>query len=91
MKTINWNATKEDTILISKIVKRIQEKSVGQFRPMDLDMDITACHLNGCPLKLEELLLADDFNLFHDIAGISNHIDRRTGKLTDCFVPRFAQ
>lgn len=54
-------------------------------------MDITATHANGCPLKLAELLAADDFNFSHDVAGIYRHLDRTTGKLLDCFLPRFAQ
>lgn len=41
-------------------------------------------------LKLEELLAADDSNFVHDAFGIYNHMNRTTGKLEGCFLPRFA-
>jgi hypothetical protein len=53
-------------------------------------MDIEAAHCNGNPLKLKELLEADDSNFMHDVLGIRRHINRKTGELEDCFVPRYA-
>jgi hypothetical protein len=52
-------------------------------------MDIIATHLT-CPLRLGAFLDADDSNFMHDIAGIERHLNRRTLKLEDCFLPRFA-
>jgi hypothetical protein len=43
------------------------------------------------PLKLNALLFADDFNFVHDVWGIMRHIDYSTGKMKDCFLPRFAK
>ena len=43
----------------------------------ELDMDWTG------------LLEADQFDFIHDVAGIHRHMDRSTGKLGDCFSPRF--
>lgn len=57
----------------------------------DIEMDVTATHCNGNPLRLADLLKADDFNLLHDISKIARHLDRETGQLTDCFRPRFSQ
>jgi hypothetical protein len=55
-------------------------------------MDLTACHANGCPLKLEKMLSWErDFDLAHDVWGINRHIDRKTGEMPDCFLPRFAE
>lgn len=56
----------------------------------NLEMDITACHSNGCQLKLIELLQADDLNFTHDVIGIRQHMDRATGKLQEHFLPRYA-
>lgn len=61
------------------------------LRIQDWAMDITACHANGCPLRLRELLLADDFNFAHDVFGIRQHLNRDSGRLDGLFVPRFAQ
>ena len=86
---INWKQlTKEENATINKIVSRSQ-KLMRVTDRMSLDMDISAAHLS-CPIKLDKLLEADDFNFCHDVAGIVNHIDRTTGELKDCFVPRFA-
>ena len=41
-------------------------------------------------LRLDELLEADDYEFTHDVFGIVNNIDRRTGKVGNLFVPRFA-
>lgn len=55
---------------------------------LSLSMDITATHLNGCPLDFDKLLTASDPDFAHDVFGISRHIDRTTGKLKDHFLPR---
>ncbi len=51
-------------------------------------MDITATHANGCPLDLDKLLAAPDFDFAHDVFGIRRHLDRTTGELRDFFLPR---
>lgn len=60
-------------------------------RRQDVLMDIVATHANGCRLRLEELLHADDANFGHDVFGIRRYLNRETGELTGCFVPRFAE
>jgi hypothetical protein len=88
-KQVSFDVSAEDGKIIAAIVVRAASKmNIGS--KLDLVMDLTACHANGCPLKLRELLEADDFNFAHDIRGIQSHLNRRTGELTDCFCPRFA-
>lgn len=87
---INWKATREDHETIIAIVRRARSMP-GCVDALELNMDITAAHLNGCPLKLKELLSAPDFDFAHDVFGIQRHIDRRTGKLGNFFLPRYAQ
>jgi hypothetical protein len=53
-------------------------------------MDLMATHANGCPLDFAKLAGFDDFNLVHDVSGIQRHIDRDTGTLGGCFLPRCA-
>jgi hypothetical protein len=86
--------TKEEFQIIRRIVTRADAlaASLGvRLDRMSLMMDVEATHVGGCPLKLSELYDADDSNFLHDIGGITRHMDRRTGKLGDCFVPRFAR
>jgi hypothetical protein len=87
---IHWKKiNKKDLVTIRRIVKRAN-KDIDDYDNCSLEMDICATHLS-CPLKLEELLEADLFNFGHDILGIVNNINRQTGKLENCFFPRFAR
>ncbi len=76
-------------------VKAIAERAAGMALDLeikrsiqDFEMDITACHANGNPLRLADLLEADDFNFSHDVFGIYRHLDRVTGELMNHFRPR---
>ena len=91
---VKFTATKVESNLIREIVERVSrtlklKKQRQYFTNMDLQMDLEAYHCNGNPLRLHDLLNADDFNLMHDVVGISRHIDRETGKLQNYFLPRF--
>ena len=84
--------TKTESESVSKILTRaaaMARNSAIPFDKMTLEMDLAATHAHT-PLRLDDLLEADDFNFGHDIFGIMGHIDRTTGKLQDCFLPRFA-
>lgn len=90
---ISFECTRQEHNLIIAIVARAK-KEFAYFAsepPYDpaLEMDISATHANGNPLRLAELLAAPQADFAHDIFGIRRHIDRETGRLTDCFQPRF--
>lgn len=90
---VSFTVSTEDSDLIGKIVDRavaLGRKHRSKFDRMSTRMDVTACHANGNPLRLADLLAADDFNFLHDIVGIERHLNRETGKLTACFAPRFS-
>ncbi len=89
MKDIKWPTKKEEMRTIEKIVDRAKNK-YNEIDRLSLSMDIGACHANGNPLNLSELLEADDLNFFHDVFGIMKHLNRKTGKLEDFFSPRFS-
>ncbi len=79
---------REETILIGKIASRALELHIPRKR-MDLIMDLEAAH-NACPLLLGDLLAADSSDFIHDVSGIIRYLDRDTGALTECFLPRYA-
>jgi len=82
---------KEEMILISKIVKRGFPLMKDHYISiLDMTMDIDAAN-NDIPLKLNDLLIADDLNFYHDIMGIYNNINRNTKKIDNCFLPRYAK
>ena len=93
---MKWNNDKNIMDLTVKIANRYLElcdklnMPASKPKKLTLVMDIDACHSNGCPLKLEELLNASDFDFAHDVGGIITNINRETGKLENCFVPRYA-
>lgn len=94
MKEIKWNATKEEIHVISRIADRAVKiaKDIGaSYKKMDVIMDIETIHCNGNTLKLHDLLTADDINFMHDVFGIRRHIDRKTGQLKNCFLPRYSK
>lgn len=88
---INFKTTKTEAILIGKIARRaskMAEKHGLKYSAMTANMDVTACHANGTPLNLQKLFDADDLNFAHDVFGIASHINRETGKIERCFLPR---
>ena len=91
---VSFDCTKDELRIIREIAKRAHERAARnhqEYLLIDAEMDVCATHANGCPLRLEELLGADDFNFAHDVFGIRAHLDRESGTLRDCFLPRFAQ
>lgn len=85
---IDWNAvTKEDSVKIRAITQRVI--SLCETKNFEhVSMDLTACHVSGNPLDLDKLAKFDAFDFIHDIAGIDRHLDRETGELRNCFLPR---
>lgn len=91
---VKFDTTRREARIITQIADRAMGLSLARlndpFTHCDVMMDVSAVHCNGCRLRLDSLLAADAFNFAHDILGIRTHLDRATGKLTDCFLPRFA-
>lgn len=91
---IKWTTSTDEMEIESKIARRavtMARQMKIKYTLMDCTMDLDACHNNGCPLKLQELLDADDTNFAHDVFGIRNNISRYSGKLENCFLPRYAK
>jgi len=87
---INWKKISEnDQKTCIEIINRAKTLFPIKDR-QGAEMDIMAAHIT-CPLKLEKLLAANNFNFIHDVGGIMRKINRKTGKLENCFIPRFAQ
>lgn len=86
-------ATRFEQELVHKCADRAVAMAADagvSYDKLTASMDIAACHLNGCELDLNKLLAAPDADFGHDVFGIRRHINRRTGQLGDCFLPRCA-
>ena len=81
---------KEDKMVVVEIAKRADDMNLLVFDRMSLMMDIEAVH-GEIGLKLNDLLNADDVNFTHDIVGIQKNLDRKSKKLQNFFLPRYAQ
>ena len=63
----------------------------GLFRSrMECFMDLSAAHA-VCPLDLEALAGFDLGDFAHDIGGLNQHLNRDTGEMMNCFLPRCAR
>jgi Family of unknown function (DUF6874) len=82
-----------EALLFKAIADRAEKLGQKFGRPMmrsAIILDLVIAH-RQCPLDLLKLLDADDGNFSHDVFGIMRHLDRETGELRDCFIPRFAR
>jgi len=84
---ISFEASGREYLTVRKIVKRAK---VPADVSLDLMMDILATHCNGTRLNLDGLLIAAEGDFFHDVCGIAQNVNRKTGKLGNCFLPRYA-
>ena len=80
--------TNKDSKLIHDIVSRA-EKLTLISKPLTVDVNIAIAHCKN-PLRLRDWLLTDDGNFMHDIMGICKNINRKTGEMKNCFLPRFS-
>ena len=87
---INWICNEGDMMNCHAIAKKFCDLT-NHPDMLTVAMDVQACHCNGNPLRLEELLNADNGNFVHDVSGIISHINRDTGKLEDFFSPKFSK
>lgn len=88
---INWDAlNKKGYEKIRAILSRVQTITDIDDR-LSLEMDLSAAHIADPSIDLTTLLESSDFDLMHDVCGIQNHINRDTGELMHCFLPRCAR
>lgn len=98
MSKVRFDMTEQEVPLIFACAKRAYEDLSRYGNPgeaqdafMVIAMDLAAVNANGCPLDFQKLLDFPDFDFAHDLYGIRKHLDRVTGGLVGCFVPRCAR
>lgn len=70
-------------------VRAVARGLVPPSRKATLLMDLE-CACKEFDLDLDKLLAFDACNFAHDIIEIQRHIDRKTKKFKNCFMPRSA-
>lgn len=94
MKEVSFSVSLEDQRLITRCVRRACD--IGLIFDEDesrisLNMDLCAAKAQGCNIDFQKMLGFDSFNFAHDIVGIRKNLNRRTGELMNCFLPRAAR
>lgn len=89
---IDWTAvepTEADNDFITWIMDRamISPEFMGDPDRMTLRMDLEVAHFD-IPLDLPRLLDFKEYDFWHDIVGIRSHLNRDSGVLENCFLPR---
>lgn len=90
---ISFRVSDADAALIRYIAARAVAKCIGigiEYDQKTAEMDLTAVHCNGTPLRLADLAKAKNPDFSHDVLGIRKHLNRKTGQLDDLFQPRSA-
>ena len=85
--TINLDTTDAESAAIEQIAMRWDGMQSTPTNIHATRWNVTACHSNGCPLDLQALLGTDDLDFNHDMKGITENIDRTTGRLIEPFIP----
>lgn len=80
---------KERFMMYVKVAERSEQLGIGYGDRFTRIMDIEHAD-NQFNLRLDDFIKADDINFVHDFCGIQASIDRSTGVIGKCFLPRFA-
>lgn len=82
--------SRKDLDIIGNIITRAR-RELGMPGSITMFMDLDAVHSNGTPLDFQKLLAFGEADFAHDMFGIRYNIDRTSGKLLNCFLPRCAK
>ena len=91
---VSFDVSEEDRALIADIVERAVAEGLVEDAPDArewLRLDLSTCKAQGCDIDFARLLGFGPFSFSHDIQGIINTLDRDTGRLMWCFIPRSAR
>lgn len=90
---ITFKISLKEQAIIDNVVEKTRQLALtyGIDYPVhEISMDLTAAH-GVSPLPLQKLLDTASTNpadFSHDVFGIRRHLNRTTGELENCFVPR---
>ena len=93
--TLNFHCSPQDMALIVKCGARCYD-IVHNGHGVECDamlqaMNLAAVHCNGRPMKLLQLLMADNADFIQDMGNIHHWLNTETGKLPDSLVLLFQE
>lgn len=88
---LSYDCSTSDMQAIQAIAARacelFKDYKIAIVNPVSVAHEVAACHCNGCPLNLVQLLLCSPTDFEHDIGGIFQNLNRRTGGLLNGWWP----
>ena len=75
------------------VVCKVMDKASALFpnyKRITMGLDLLNAH-DDVGIDFSRLLAFDNMDFIHDIMGIRNNMNRETGKLENCFLPRCAK
>lgn len=90
--TIDWSAlSNEELNLLNEITQRavlVARENKVPLSPLHTLTSLGTTQIHH-PLRLRDLLAADEDELMHEVLGIVQNLDPDTGRLEGLFSPRF--
>jgi hypothetical protein len=80
---------KERFNILLKIAKRADKMNLLTFNRLSLMTDITFA-AEQFNIQLNDILTANDCDFSYDIVGIQNNINKKTKRMENMFIPRYA-
>jgi len=94
--SMNWTLEPGDKKFITAIADKFlalvkKENFPDKYAKQDIILDIATVHLNCMKLRLQEFAETEDgFYLAHDILGIKNSLNKKTGQFEGDILLKFA-
>jgi len=74
---------------IGKVIERMENESRGiKFDPFTVIYALDIANSNGTKLDFDKLLKFNSISFWHDVLGIFDNINMKTGDYENCFLPR---
>ena len=83
--------TQSETLLIQGIINRFERVIMSNVDHMSVLMDLEYAHAQFNLNLLDLYHKASDDDVFHDVWGIIQNMNRDTGEVENCFLPRYTK
>lgn len=94
MGNVNLDVPSDVRALILRVAIRAEDeifkKQNVKVDRLGLVMDLSAAYANNNKIDFHALLGFPEYDFAHDVTGIMRYLNRETGILEECFVPRSA-
>ena len=87
---IDWSKSTVDTKTLIAIMDKCEEFTGSWVERSSVMMDLTTADI-AMDIDWDAMLEAGGYDMMHDVCGIVQHLDRKTGEIKNFFRPRFSK